>query len=140
LEGAETQQKGGYQELVAANESGLELKWKTSRQKTWHTEVEEMPTEQLMVGEALQLHIFISDCGSNYTLSAMLRASDRPVQEGSFGQSDRMFSIDVNQFYDTIRQSVREDTTLTVEIRKSESDQLIAKVDVLRFLERGDVS
>jgi hypothetical protein len=115
------------------------LQWKTSRQNTWHTEVGEVPTEQLKVGEAFQLYVFINDCGSNYALRAMLRADDRPIQEGGFSQLDRIFSIDVNQFYDTI-QWVGKGTTLTAEIRKSGSDQLIAEVDVLRFGKRCDVS
>jgi hypothetical protein len=116
------------------------LQWRTSRQNTWHTEVGEVQDEQLKVGETFQLHVFISDCGSNYALSAMLKADDRPIQEGGFSQLDRIFSIDVNQFYDTIRQSVGKDTTLTAEIRKSGSDQLVAEVDVLRFGKRCDVS
>jgi len=104
--------------LAAANESGLALQWKTPRQNTWHTKVGEIPHKQLKVGEALQLHVFINDCGSNYALSAMLKADDRPLQEGWFSEVDRVFSIDVNQFYYAI-QSVGKDTTLTAEIRKS---------------------
>lgn len=126
--------------MVAANEYGLELKWKTSQQKTWHTEVQEVPTGQLVVGEAFQLYVSTNDFSSNYAISAMLWANGRPVQEGRFSQTDRMFSIDVNQFYDTIRHFGGEDITLTAEIRKSKRDQLIEEVDILRFLELGDVS
>ncbi len=125
--------------MVETNESGLALQWKTSRQNTWHTKVGEVPPEQLRVGETFQLHVLINDCGSNYALSAMLKVDARPLQEGRFSQLDRIFSIDVNQFYYAI-QSVGKGTTLTAEIRKSGSAQLVAEVDVLRFAKHGDIS
>lgn len=126
--------------MAHANESGLGLKWKTSRQKAWRTKVQEVPMEQLVVGEAFRLCVFTNDFSSGYDLWAMLRASDRLLQGGKFEQLGSIFSIYLNPFYDTIRHSGGEDTTLTVEIIESSSNQLIAEVDILRFLGRVDVS
>jgi len=120
--------------LPAVNEFGSELKWKTSRDNNWHSEVQKALLEQLVVGgEVFQLYVSTNNLSSDYVLSAMLWANGRPLQEGIFCQLDKMFSIELNQFYDTILNSRAEGTTLTVEIRKGGSEQLVGEVDVLRF-------
>ena len=125
--------------MVAAEESGIKLKWKISQQKTWQTKVKEMRPKQLVVGKAFRLYVSVNDCSSDYDLLAILRAGNQSLQECKFEHSGSLFSIALNWFHyaiceSTVCQALRENMTLTVGIIKRGADQLIAQVDVLRFL------
>lgn len=108
------------------------LKWKTSKQQTWEGKTQKIRKKELLYGEDFYLFICTNDFNAVYDLWAILRTNSGELQEAKLHRIGTIYSVKMNQFYDTISENEGE-TTLAIQLRKTKSDQLLSQVDVLTF-------
>jgi ribosomal protein L13E len=108
------------------------LKWKTSKQKMWGGISQKIERNDLKSGESFYLLIQTNDFDNKYDLSAILETDGQKIQEGKFIRKGMEYSLELNQFFDTIKHN-KDELTIRVEIRKIKEEQLVGSVDTLYF-------
>jgi len=108
------------------------LKWKTSKQMTWNGISQKIERRHLEPGYSLYLQIRTNDFDNKYDLLALLEANGQKLQEGEFIRKGLEYSLELNQFFDTIKHN-KDELTIRVEIRKMKEIQLVGSVDTLYF-------
>jgi hypothetical protein len=94
------------------------LKWKTSRHIDWRDTPLRLEREELLTSEELYLYINTNSF-PNYNISAILEANNQKLQESKFVRKRNIYSILLNQFYDTIKES-KGRIVLKIKILKNE--------------------
>jgi len=108
------------------------LKWKTSRQMDWKDTPLRLEREELLVSEELYLYINTNSF-ANYNISAILEANNQKLQESKFVRKRNIYSILLNQFYDTIKESK---SRITLKIKILESEKVVGEnIPVVYFSE-----
>lgn len=108
------------------------LKWKTSKQMTWSGISQKIERRHLEPGYPLYLQIRTNDFYNKYDLLALLEANGQKLQEGKFIRKGLEYSLELNQFFDTIKHN-KDELTIRVEIRKMKEEQLVGSIDTLYF-------
>ena len=108
------------------------LKWKTSKQMTWNGISQKIERRHLEPGYPLYLQIRTNDFDNKYDLLALLEANGQKLQEGQFIRKGLEYSLELNQFFDTIKHN-KDELKIRVEIRKMKEEQLVGSVDTLYF-------
>lgn len=108
------------------------LKWKTSKQKMWGGISQKIEQNDLKSGESFYLLIQTNDFDNRYDLLALLEANGQKLQEGKFIRKGMEYSLELNQFFDTIKHN-KDELTMRVEIRKMKEEQLVGSIDTLYF-------
>ena len=108
------------------------LKWKTSKQMTWSGISQKIERNDLKAGESFYLLIQTNDFDNKYDLLALLEANRQKLQEGKFIRKGLEYSLELNQFFDTIKHN-KDELTIRVEIHKMKEEQLVGSVDSLYF-------
>lgn len=109
------------------------LKWKTSKQNIWDSKFQKIERRSLKPGEPFYFLIQTNDFDNKYDLLAVLETNGQKLQEGRFIRKGVEYSLELNQFYDTIRQ-YKNELNLKVEIWKIRDNQLLSKVNILNFV------
>lgn len=107
------------------------LKWKTSIQKGWSSKTQNIVRKDLKSGEPFYLRIQTNDFDNKYNLSALLETKGQKLQEGKFIQTGIEYSLELNQFYDTIKQN-KDELSLRVEIYGDKQNYL-NEICILKF-------
>jgi len=107
------------------------LKWRTSKQKVWNGKLQKIEKKGLIPGEPHYLFVCTNDFDNKYDLLAALEANGRKLQEAKFVRKGIDYNLELNQFYDTMKQNKNE-ITLKIKIWKAE-DKLVSNVEVLQF-------
>lgn len=108
------------------------LKWKTSKQKVWGSKTLKIGRNDLKSGESFSLKIQTNDFNNKYNLLAILQTNDQKLQEERLIQKGVEYSLELNQFYDTIKQN-KDKLNLKVRIQNEEYDHLVGEVYILEF-------
>ncbi|MBC8389222.1 MAG: hypothetical protein H8E13_14395 [Actinobacteria bacterium] len=108
------------------------LKWKTSKQMTWNGISQKIERRHLEPGYPLYLQIRTNDFDNKYDLLALLEANGQKLQEGKFIRKGLEYSLELNQFYDTIKQN-KDELSLKVKIQSEKHNHLIDEVYILEF-------
>ncbi|MBP9019847.1 MAG: hypothetical protein KBG04_08535 [Bacteroidales bacterium] len=108
------------------------LKWKTSKDKKWYDKPLQIKRDELIAGEDFYLTICTNDFDTKYDLSAILETDGQKLQEAKFIRRGIMYSLLLNQFYDTIKKN-RDKIALKMEIRKAKNERLLNQVDVIHL-------
>jgi len=106
------------------------LKWRTSNQKEWQSKVVRISRKNLKPGEPFYLLIRTNDLENKYDVLAILETDGRKVQEGKFSYKGVECCLELNEFFDTIKQNKRE-LVLRIEIRKARESRLLGSIVVL---------
>lgn len=107
------------------------LKWKTTKQKVWNSRLQKIEREDLKPGEPFFLQIKLNDFDNKYDLLALLEANGQKLQEGKFIRRDSDYSLELNQFFDTIKDN-KDELTIRVEIHNIKQ-QFVGSVGTLYF-------
>ncbi len=108
------------------------LKWKTSKQHIWGDKCQKIERKDLKSGELLYLRVQTNDFDNKYDLLAILETNEQKLQEGKFIRNGMEYSLELNQFFDTIKHN-KDELTIRVEIRKMKEEQLVGAVDTFYF-------
>jgi len=108
------------------------LKWKTSKQKIWSSISQKIERKDLKTGKPFYLLVRTNVFDTKYELLALLETDGNKLQEGKFIRKGTEYSLELNQFYDTIRQC-KNKSNLRVEICEVKNYQLLGEVDILNF-------
>ncbi|NVM56356.1 MAG: hypothetical protein HWN66_21845, partial [Candidatus Helarchaeota archaeon] len=108
------------------------LKWKTSKQKAWNGKLQNIKRDELIYGESFYLFICTDDFNNRYDLSSILETNNQRLQEGKFIQQGINYSLELNQFYDTIKRN-KNVLSLKIEIRRTKDYKLLGTPDILYF-------
>lgn len=109
------------------------LKWKTSEQKDWQDKSSLVQRKQLVTGEPLGLLICTNDLNNEYDISAVLEENEQRRQGPErFVLKNRLYVLDFNRFYETIKHYENE-LTLKIEIRKARGTGPVEKIEILRI-------
>lgn len=109
------------------------LKWKTSKQKMWGGISQKIERNDLKSGESFYLLIQTNDFDNKYDLLAILETNGQKLQEeGKFIRKGMEYSLELNQFFDTITHN-KDELILKVEVRKAKDSALLGKPEILYF-------
>jgi len=109
------------------------LKWKTSKQKDWQDKPYLMQRKQLVTGEPLDLLIRTNDFNSKYDILAVLEENGQRRQGPErFVLKNRLFVLDFNRFYETIKH-YEDELILKIEIKKARETGPVEKIKILRI-------
>lgn len=107
------------------------LKWKTSKHETWNGKLQNIKRDELIYGESFYLLICTNDFNNKYDLSAILETNSLRLQEGKFIRQGIHYNLELNQFYDTIKQNENE-IKLKIKIWNVRGE-LISNVEAVQF-------
>ena len=108
------------------------LKWRYSKQKTWNGISQKIERKDMKSGEPFYLLIQTNDFDNRYNLLAVLETNGQQLQEGKFIRKGIEYSLELNQFFDTIKHNDGE-LTIQVEIRNVKDLQLLGSVETVFF-------
>jgi len=108
------------------------LRWRTSKQHTWGDKFQKIERKDLGPGEPFYLLIQTNDFDNKYELLGILETNGQKLQEGKFIRKGMEYNLELNQFYDTIRQN-KDELSLKVEIQMEKHNHLISEVYILKF-------
>lgn len=108
------------------------LKWKTSNQKEWQNTLQRIDRKDLEPGKPLYFWVRTNDFENKYDILAVLETNGRKVQEGKFVRKGVEYCLELNEFFDTIKQNTRE-SKLRIEIRKAKESGLLGSVEAVHF-------
>ena len=112
------------------------LKWKTSKHEAWNGKLQNIKRDELIYGESFYLLICTNDFNNKYDLSAILETNGQRLQEGKFIQQGINYNLELNQFYDTIKQN-KGALALKIEIRGTKDYKLLGTPEILCFDAKG---
>ncbi len=81
------------------------LMWKISKQENWSSKILEIERKNLQSGNPCSLQIRTNDLNNIYNISAILESDAKKLQEGKFKRNGIDYVLELNQFYDTIKQN-----------------------------------
>jgi len=108
------------------------LKWKTSKHEAWNGKFQNIKRDELIYGESFYLFICTNDFNIRYDLSAILETNGQRLQGEKFNQQGINYNLELNQFYDTIKQN-KNALRLKIEICKTKDYKLLGSPEVLYF-------
>ena len=108
------------------------LKWKTLNQEEWQSKSQRIDRKDLQSGEPFYFLVRTNDFENKYDILAVLEANGRKVQEGKFVPKGVEHWLELNEFFDTIRQNKTE-LALRIEVRKAKESGLLGSIDVVHF-------
>lgn len=108
------------------------LKWKTSKYEVWNGRLQNIKRDELIYGVSFYLLICTNDFNNRYDLSAILKTNGQRLQEEKFNQQGINYIIELNQFYDTIKQN-KNALRLKIEICRTRDYKLLGIPEILYF-------
>ena len=108
------------------------LKWKTSKYEAWNGKFQNIKRDELIYGESCYLFICTNDFNNRYDLSAILETNGQRLQGEKFNQQGINYNLELNQFYDTIKQN-KNALRLKIEICRTKDYKLLGSPEVLYF-------
>lgn len=131
---------GGQQKILATPESTVNfqitvprVKWKTSKQSIWGSKFQKVERNDLRPGELFCFLVKTNDFDNKYDLLAILGTNGHKLQEGKFIRKGIEYSLELNQFFDTVTHHKEDELTLRVEIRRIGDPRLLASVEAFYF-------
>lgn len=125
--------KSGKLETIANFQITIRrVKWKTSKQDTWDWRPQKIERREIRSGEPFYLLLMTNDFDTEYDLIGILETRDQPVQQGRFIKKGMEYTLELNQFYETIRH-YKSELSLRVKICQNRDGLQIGKVDILNF-------
>jgi len=110
------------------------LRWKVSRNETWHDKPLQLKRDELIAGIDFYLTVCTNDFDTKYNLSAILETNDQRLQKAEFIREGMVHKLLLNQFYDTINKNEGK-ITLRIGIQKAADERLLGQVDVMHLPE-----
>lgn len=108
------------------------LKWKTSKYKTWSGKPQNIKRDELIYGESFYILICTNDFNNRYDLSVILETNGQRLQGEKFNQQGINYNLELNQFYDTIKQNENA-LRLKIEICRTKDYKLLGTPEILYF-------
>jgi len=108
------------------------LKWKTSKYEVWNGRLQNIKRDELIYGISFYLLICTNDFNNRYDLSAILETNGQRLQEEKFNQQGINYSLELNQFYDTIKQN-KNTLRLKMKICRTKDYKLLGTPEILYF-------
>lgn len=109
------------------------VKWKTSKQSIWGSKFQKVERNDLKPGELFCFLVKTNDFDNKYDLLAILGTNGHKLQEGKFIRKGIEYSLELNQFFDTVTHHKEDELTLRVEIRRIGDPRLLASVEAFYF-------
>jgi hypothetical protein len=109
------------------------VKWKTSKQSIWGSKFQKVERNDLKHGELFCFLVKTNDFDNKYDLLAILGTNGHKLQEGKFIRKGVEYSLELNQFFDTVTHHKEDELILRVEIRKTKDPQPLASVEAFYF-------
>ncbi len=106
------------------------LRWRTSKNETWYDKPLQIKRDELIVGVDFYLILCTNDFDTRYDLLAILETDDQRLQEAKCIRKSTVYSLPLNQFYDTINENKRA-MTLKIEILSLKENQLLHEIKIL---------
>jgi len=108
------------------------LKWKTSKYEAWSGKPQNVKRDKLIHGEPFYILICTNDFNNRYDLSAILETNGQRLQGEKFNQQGINYNLELNQFYDTIKQN-KNALRLKMEICRTKDYKLLGTPEILYF-------
>jgi len=108
------------------------LKWKTSKYEVWNGRLQNIKRDELIYGELFYILICTNDFNNRYNISAILETNGQRLQEEKFNQQGINYILELNQFYDTIKQN-KNALRLKIEICRTRDYKLLGIPEILYF-------
>jgi len=107
------------------------LKWRTSKQDIFGGKLQKVERKDLVSGEPFYLFVRTNDF-NKYDLLATIETNVQKLQEEKFARKSMEYTLELNQFYDTIKNN-KDEITLKIEIRGKTLDEILGSVEALCF-------
>lgn len=128
------EEKGKSETAVKICATIPRLRWRTSKQKDWQDKMQFIQRSQLVTGELLSLLICTNYFNNKYDVSAVLEKNGQKLQgPEKFIQKNKLYILELNQFYETIKHYRDDELTIAVEIRRAREVESVRRIEPLHI-------
>ncbi len=106
------------------------LRWRTSKDEGWYDKPFQVKRDELIAGVDFYLILCTNYFDAKYDFLAILETDDQRLQEAKCIRKGTVYSLPLNQFYDTINENKRA-MTLKIEILSLKENQLLHEIKIL---------